>query len=382
MTELRVEGYRSIRRLRAPFSQVNVIVGANGVGKSNLYRSVVLLGAAARGELARALAAEGGVPSVLWAGPRPRTTRKSKPVRMRLGVTLEGRQGELTYDLAAGLPTSTPWWTKTEPTRFPLDPEVKEETVAVPQARGARPVLLLERKAASAWLRDGEGRRVTYPLDLVPSESVISQLKDPHRYPELSVVREAFAEWRFYHQVRTDADAPLKQPRAAVRTFVLAEDGADLVAALQTIRENGDGEALEAAIRRGLPQVSHIEVPPDERGRLQLLIHITGMSRPMEVQELSDGMLRYLCLCAALLTPRPPLLLALNEPETSLHPDLIEPLADLIAQAARRTQLWITTHSRALAEGIHERTGDRPLELEMVDGETRVAGREVTDLEW
>ena len=106
------------------------------------------------------------------------------------------------------------------------------------------------------------------------------------------------------------------------------------------------------------------------------------MNRDMEVQELSDGTLRYLCLCAALLTPRPPLLLALNEPETSLHPDLIEPLADLIAHAAKRAQLWITTHSRALAQGIAERTGERPIELGMVEGETRVLGREAEEVEW
>lgn len=378
ITELRVAGYRSIRELRIPFQDVNVIVGPNGVGKSNLYRSVLLLSAASRGELARALAAEGGMPSVLWAGPRKQSTRKPKPVRLRLGLTLEGRQGAFEYDLACGLPIPSE-------TVFGRDPEVKEETVGLPR-RGKRPVLLLERRNDSAFLRDGEGQRVTYPLELSRSESVISQLQDPHRYPELSMLRETFRAWRFYHQVRTDADAPVRQPRVAVRTPVLADDGGDLASALETIREMGDPQALGRAIQRGLPQVSQLELPVDAFGRIQVWLRVHGLEeppgRPLQAQELSDGTLRYLCLCAALLTPRPPLLMALNEPETSLHPDLIEPLAELIAAAARRSQLWITTHSQALAEAIRARTGQAPLALEMVGGETRVAGQAREELEW
>ncbi len=374
LTELRVAGYRSLRALRVPLRPVNVIVGPNGCGKSNLYRSVLLLAAGARGELARALAAEGGMPSVLWAGPRRATRRKQEPVRLELGLTLEGPHGAMSYDLACGLPVPG------MPTLFPFDPEVKEETVGVPQARRARPVLLLERKNDSAWLRDREGVRVAYPLELVRSESVLSQLQDPHRYPELSVLRELFARWRFYHQFRSDAESPLRRPRVAVRTFALADDGGDLASALQTIRENGDGEALDAAIARGLPQVARLRLDPGEQG-LALSLELKHLPRPITAPELSDGTLRYLCLCAALLSPRPPLLLALNEPEASLHPDLTDGLADLIAHAARRTQLWVTTHSRALAEGIRERTGEAPLELALEGGETVLAGAPRDELE-
>jgi predicted ATPase len=95
--------------------------------------------------------------------------------------------------------------------------------------------------------------------------------------------------------------------------------------------------------------------------------------RPLGLTELSDGTLRYLCLIAALLSPRPPALLALNEPETSLHPDLLSPLGQLIARAARESQLWITTHSRALAEHVERLSGETPVELRLVDGETRLA---------
>src|SRR5581483_9977257 len=108
-------------------------------------------------------------------------------------------------------------------------------------------------------------------------------------------------------------------------------------------------------------------------------LKMPGFQRPFQARELSDGTLRYLCLVAALLSPRPPALLALNEPETSIHPDLIEPLAALIARVSRDSQLWVTTHSQALAKAIEDRTGAEPITLEKVDGETRVVGQGILD---
>jgi len=119
---------------------------------------------------------------------------------------------------------------------------------------------------------------------------------------------------------------------------VLSGDGADLAAALRTIYEVGDREALAETIDRAFPG-SSVEVV-DIAGRFQLLLHQPGLNRPLSVAELSDGTLRYLLLTAALLTPRPPELLVLNEPESSLHPDLLAPLAALIADAAERSQTY------------------------------------------
>ena len=98
-----------------------------------------------------------------------------------------------------------------------------------------------------------------------------------------------------------------------------------------------------------------------------------GISRPLRAAELSDETLRYLCLLAALLSPRPPTFLALNEPETSLHPDLLAPLA---ARASKRSQICITTHAEPLGTAIAELTGTAAIHLEMIDGETRVVREE------
>ena len=366
IVSLHVAGYRSIRDIRLRLQGINVLVGRNGCGKSNLYQSMFLLAAAANGQLAAALAAEGGMPSALWAGPR-RKKQAKEAVRLRLSVTLD----QLSYELTCGLPTSGSGPSLTEPSQFSLDPEVKEESVTFVDGRTR--VVLMERDHGTVWVRDGEGRRTAYPMALTASESVLGQLREPHRYPHLAALREELCGWRFYHHFRTDADSPLRHPQVGVRTPVLSRDGRDLAAALQTIREIGDQAGLEHAIEAAFPGASlRIESP---QARFSLLLHMPGIHRPFEARELSDGTLRYLCLLAALLSPRPPSVLALNEPETSIHPDLLEPLARLIVNAGRTSQLWITTHSATLADQIARHSGVATVQLEKVDGATRIAGQ-------
>jgi len=352
--ELSVSGYRSIREIQLPLGRVNVLVGPNGCGKTNLYRSMLLLAGTATGGLARLIVEEGGMPSVLWAG-----SRRKGPVRMSLGVRLE----QLSYELTCGMPQPLPCC------MFNLDPQVKGETVRFREAGSE--LLLLERGISSIWARDADGKRVSYPMALSDSESVLSGLREPHRFPHLSALREEILGWRFYHHFRTDPESLVRHPQVGVRTPVLSQDGRDLAAALQTILEIGDFGGLEEAVDRAFPGASL--VIEAVQTRFSLSLQMRGFHRPFSALELSDGTLRYLCLLAALLSPRPPSVLALNEPETSIHPDLLEPLARLIARAARDTQLWITTHSERLASYLEAFCGIRPVRLEKVDGETHLA---------
>lgn len=358
---LSLEGYRSIRKLQLDLSAVNLLTGPNGCGKSNLYNAMFLLSKAATGGLARAIAEEGGMPSALTAlREKVRLTRKAPPRRIRMSVELD----EFRYELQLGLPQCGP--PTATPSLFLLDPEVKEESITI-QA-GARPVSLMERKGPTAYVRDADGALVQYPLELLKTESVLAQISEPHRYPELSMVREQMRAWRFYHQFRTDSGSPLRSAQTGVFTPVLDHDGSNLAAAIQTIEEIGMAEDMRAAIERAFPG-ARLSVDADGvRFRIQL--QMPGVMRPLEATELSDGTLRYLCLMAALLSPRLPPMLALNEPETSLHPDLIEPLARLIAGAARNSQLWITTHSQVLAKCVEELSGVPRIALRMTEGET------------
>jgi predicted ATPase len=337
LTTLAVENYRSLRSLVLPLAPVTLVTGANGSGKSSLYRALRLLADASRNGAVAALAREGGLQSTLWAGPESGTgtqgTVRTKAVGLRLGFAGD----DFGYALDLGMPVPAN-------TAFNLDPEFKRESLWTgPVLTPSK--LLADRHNAILRTRGDDGAW-TEPRKIRLTDSMLTESVAP----EVLLLRERIRSWRFYDQFRTDAAAPARAGRIGTRTPVLDHDGADLPAALQTIRETGDAETLDTAVGNAFPGARVEIVNRDTRFGLHL--HQRGLLRPLDAAELSDGTLRYLLWVAALLTPRPPELLVLNEPETSLHPDLLVPLAALIVTAAERTQLIVVTHARPLVRAI------------------------------
>jgi predicted ATPase len=378
--EIAAAGYRTLRSIRFPVRRLSVFVGANGVGKTNLYRALQLIQAAAAGNLSRELAAEGGMESALWAGKR----QAKKPVRIRLMVGLgngaaEPQAGDArsdySYEVSTGLVHSYAVDVGVRvPTgaAFLLEPQVKEETLTF--HHGPRQTKLLERRGPSARARDADGRVCELGADLMASETALGSRVDPVRFPDLHMIRQIMLDWRFYHDFRTDAAAALRRPCLAVATPTLASDGSDLAAVFATlvhIRE--DTHRLDRVIDDAFPGATLV-VPEPGRTASFGLIFPEHPQRVFDASELSDGTLRYLALAGALLAYRLPAFIALNEPETSLHPDLLPPLARLIAEAAERTQIWMVTHSQPLAAALAEHAGVRPLHIIKRDGETWIEG--------
>jgi predicted ATPase len=159
---------------------------------------------------------------------------------------------------------------------------------------------------------------------------------------------------------------------------VLHHDGCDLAAALQTIREIGDSEALDEAVNDAFPG-SRLDVIIQNDARFSIEFHQEGLLRPLSGAELSDGALRYLLWVAALLTPRPPLLMVLNEPETSLHPDLLPAMARLIISASENTQIWVVTHAKHLIAALNEYSACNSIQLEKSFGQTEIIGQDLLD---
>jgi len=371
LTALAVSNYRSLRNLVLPLQRLNVITGANGSGKSNVYRALRLVADTAQGRVVWSLAREGGLQSTLWAGPEVTSravrrgdypvqgTVRQKPVSLRLGFASE----EFGYLIDLGLPPPGK-------SAFSLDPEIKRECVwHGPLMRPS--TLLSERESCVVRARSDQGEWHVVSQNLSPFDTMMTHVADPRNTPEMLTLRESIRAWRFYDHFRTDSDAPARSAQIGTRTPVLANDGVDLAAAVQTIREIGDDAALTAAVKDAFPGSSlNIE---NNSGWFSLMMRQHGLLRPLNAAELSDGTLRYLLLVAALLTPRPPALMVLNEPETSLHPDLIAPLARLIVQASERSQIIVVTHSHPLISALAE-GGCNPIMLEKRVGETTVVG--------
>jgi predicted ATPase len=236
-----------------------------------------------------------------------------------------------------------------------------------------------QRKGPSVSLRNQEGEwRLAYD-SLAPYDSMLTHCSDPRDAAELLLMRENVRGWRFYDHFRTDGEAPARRRQIGTRTPVLASDGADLAAAIATIQEVGAEDELAAAVDDAFPGGS-IGVD-DAGGYFEVEMRQHGLLRPLNASELSDGTLRYLLLVAALLSPRPPTLMILNEPETSLHPDLLPALARLIAKASKECQIIVVSHAASLVSSLQE-AGAKRIVLEKQLGETVVPGEERPVWNW
>jgi predicted ATPase len=380
LNTLAVSGYRSLRDLVISLDRLNLVTGPNGSGKSNLYRALRLLAETAQGRVIPSLAREGGLQSTLWAGPETfsgavvrgeypvQGVVRKKPISLRLGFASD----DFSYAIDLGLPPPPSG-------AFGHDPEIKREcvwngTILRPSA------LLVDRRGPLVKARATNGDWTIVTQHLASFDSMMTHCADPRNTPEMLTLREEMRAWRFYDHFRTDTTAPARLPQIGTHTPILSHDGGDLAAALQTIREIGDSHAVDEAIDDAFPG-GRVTVSFND-GWFEVEMQQHGLLRPLKAAELSDGTLRYLLWVAALLTPRPPGLLVLNEPETSLHPDLLPALGRLIAQASRRSQVLVVSHSPLLIDALQQLPECHLITLEKKFGQTMLAGGKYDHASW
>lgn len=380
INSLAISGYRSLRDITVSLTNLTIISGGNGSGKSSLYRALRLLADCAQGRIVQSLASEGGLTSTLWAGPESfsyamkageqpvQGTKRKKAISLKLGFGAD----DYSYAIDLGLASVGRSF-------FSEDPEIKSEHLWIGQV--CRPAnMIAKRKGPGVTTRDREGCWNQVSTQLATFDSMMTHCSDPVQAPELLIAREQMRDWRFYDHLRTDGTAPARRAQIGTYTPILSSDGHDLAAAIQTIREIGGNEHLDSAVADAFAGAS-IEVAVGSSGFI-LEMEQPGLLRPLAARELSDGTLRYLLLVAALLSPRPPQLMVLNEPETSLHPELIEPLARLITHAAQSTQMIVVSHSDALVNALTDQPGTAQVLLEKELGETVVHNNDEPFWHW
>src|ERR1700732_3972462 len=249
MTRLAIAGYRSLRDITVSLGALNVVTGANGSGKSSLYRALKLLADIAQGRIIQSLAAEGGLQSTLWAGPEAFSRAmkagtqpvqglvRKNPVSLKLG--LSGKDYGYAIDLGLPWPDSR--------SKFSSDPEIKAESQWTGERLG-RANAFAVRNGPYVRIRNDNGEWRDPYQHLAPFDSMMTHCSDPREALELLLLRERMRDWRFYVHLRTDRDAPSRKPQVGTYTPVLASDGSDLAAAVQTIRGIGADGEMDAAI--------------------------------------------------------------------------------------------------------------------------------------
>lgn len=212
LTRLAISGYRSLRDVRLSLGRLNVVTGANGSGKSSLYRALRLIADIAQGRIIQSLALDGGFRSTLWAGPE-RFSRAMKagtqeiqggPRREAVSLKLGFAGEDFGYAIDLGLPT---------PSRsaFGADPQIKTEILWSGEKLG-RANVVAERRGPSVRVRTEMGDWRQVATSLAPFDSMMSQCGDPRDALEVLIVRERMRDWRFYDHLRTDRDAPARRP--------------------------------------------------------------------------------------------------------------------------------------------------------------------------
>jgi predicted ATPase len=351
---LKVSGLLSFgpHGLELPLEPLNVLIGPNGSGKSNLLEVLALLKAAPV-NLPEPVKEMGGVREWLWKGASaPEEARIEavvnypsgrQPLRHALSITENGGRFEV------------------------VDERIENEE---PEARRAEPYFYYRFQRGHPVLNERQKERRLRRENVNPERSILSQVRDPERYPEVAWLQQQYEAIRLYRSWSFGPAAALRQAQSTHgRSDFLSDGGDNLALVLSRIRPRVKLDFLASLqkLYEGIEDF-HLTV---EAGNVLLFLEESG-GREIPATRLSDGTLRYLYLLAILLHPEPPPLVAIEEPELGLHPDVIPHVAELLARASTRTQLVVTTHSRTLVDAL----SDRPSSVVVCskeDGESRFA---------
>ncbi len=364
-----MEGKRFIRSLRLKnllsygsegeeieLQPLNVLIGTNASGKSNFIEAIKLLRATpqqAPQDLISLIYAGGGVSEWLWKGGKSIPIAEieaildypwgTMPLRYRLGFTMRGQGLALTDEVIENEHPST-------------------SSDFFYRYQGGSPIL--NAKTATEERVGTSVNRTQIPLSMATfglagfnsSQSILSQIREPNQYPELTYLGYQFSTICFY---RLWNIAPYAAPRQPLKLDspgnVLEENGSNLALVLNDLQYRlGNRQFIEKIVenlKKSYGDVADV-FAKIEGGTIQIFLREEGFIEPVSATRISDGTLRYLCLLAVLCHPTPPPLICIEEPEIGLHPDILPTIAELLIDASQRTQLIVTTHSDALVSAL------------------------------
>ncbi|WP_414567616.1 AAA family ATPase [Nostoc sp. CCY 9925] len=313
---------------------LNVLIGANTSGKSNLIEAMGILRATAK-DLPAPFRQGGGISAFLWKGGQENPIAKieanlnypqiSHPLRYELSFTATRQRLDLIDEVIENkFPTSL-------------------ENSVIPYYR-----------YNSGYPDLRRGKLYINPINVKLDQSILSQKTDPDLYPELSYLSTEFSRICLYRHWQIGR---YSEPKNAQKTDLpehpLLEDGSNLGLFLKDLEYKIGSRKIIENLNKFYETAEELDVRI-YGGTVQIFIREEGLIQPIPANRLSDGTLRYLFLMALLLDPTPPPLICIEEPEIGLHPDILPTIAEMLIQASGRTQIIVTTHSDALVSALSE----------------------------
>jgi len=362
---LNVKGFRSLKDVSWEPGDLNVVIGPNATGKSNLLRMLELISVSAGGGLGKHVQRWGGMVPLVWDGTSEEIGYKVKtsPVDPRRDIDRDS----LTYEFAMERIGKSG--------AFRIGHELLGNYNPVERGERREPLKFLERRAAHGVVFDEKEKILAKSEAILEEESLLSVSGGPlasnHFVAEF---RSELAGWCVYHDFHVNADAPIRQPVVTRHENRVEPDGQNLISVLHTLYtgdrdfKSGVDEAMKTAFGE---DYEGLAFPPAAEQRIQLGVHWKSLRRAQSASDLSDGTLRFLFLLAVLASPSPAPVLAIDEPETGLHPSMLPIVAEYAVEASSRAQIVFTTHSAQFLDAF----GDtRPLTTvaKRVAGETQL----------
>jgi predicted ATPase len=353
-----INGYRSLAHVQWQPERLNVLIGPNGSGKSNVLRALQTLSTAATGGLSKLVQRDGGMERLVWDGQKEyiRFQVKLSPA----DETRDEIRDSLTYQLELnriGLSSS-----------YRIENEFLFNFYKMETGESNQPFKLLQRTPHNAVVFDPQERGLKANEDeLNEAESLLSVAGGP-----LSVnsyirdFRKGLSGWKIYEDVHTNRDAEIRQAAVTRNETTVDPNGQNLISVLHTLYstdrdfKNELNLAMKAAFG---DEFEELVFPPAADQRIQLRVRWRSLKREQSAADLSDGTLRFLFLIAVLANPNPPSLIAIDEPESGLHPSMLPIIAEYARDASLRSQIILTTHS----PGFLDAFGDQPPNTVVVD---------------
>jgi len=330
-SHLGIEGFRRLKQADIELRPLTVLIGANGSGKTSLLDAWTLLARSARGELSQCISEFQGVAAMRSGG-------EAEKLRFSTSMPVTGNQPlRYTLELAA------------EGTGFRID----NESLLQIRDRPDQPFMHLTSDGNSPKFYDVKSKKLAKPdWQLMTGQTMLSQV--PPMFKEPEQFRKTLAASTFYHALDVSPRAPVRVPQPMRPATLPGENGEELISCLYTMRETDQPrfQAVEDALSAGFPDFQRLEFPPVAAGTLALAWRDKNFRHPLYMHQLSEGTLRYLWLVTLLNSPGLTEVTLIDEPEVSLHPELLNLLVHQFRAATSRTQLIVATHADRLVRSL------------------------------
>ena len=355
---IHIQGFRRLRDVELELKPLCVLIGANGSGKTSLLDELSLLSASASGKLKDWISDASGMNANL-------TSDAARQMSFELSMEVTGHN-PLVYKLALA-PIGVSY-------------EIAEESLTQQRDAHSSPFKHIASRHGDIRYYDVSDNALVRPTwDHNSLETSLAQV--PKMFQEPEEFRSRLASSTHYHVLNVDSRAPVRQPQPLRPADLPGRDGEDLVSCLFSMRETDRDrfEAVEDTLRAGFSDFERLDFPPVAAGTLAMTWKDKNFSHPLFMNQLSEGTLRFLWLVTLLQSPGLTAVTLIDEPEVSLHPELLSLLADLMREASQHTQLIVATHADRLVRFLNP---DEVVVMDVAeDGTARATWASEFDLE-